>query len=159
MLTKGVMRMMETEIGKVLYVQDGRARVEVSPAGHCAQCEMANSCIPGAQGTRVIEVADPVGVSVGQEVHIELSGDKLVLASFLAYIIPLLGLCVGVFIGFAAAGDSQAEFWSGVGGCIGLIVGLLISRMAGQSLKSRGQLTPTIAGIATTNTKQGGNIK
>lgn len=144
---------MEIEIGKVLEVREGRARVEISPGGYCAHCEMASSCMPGTQGTRVIEVADPVGVSVGQEVRIELGGDKLVLASFLAYIIPLLGLCAGAFIGFYGVGDPSTEFWSGIGGFIGLVVGLLFSRIVGQNLKNRGHLTPIIAAIVINDKK------
>jgi len=143
----------ETEIGKVVEAQMGRARVEVSPSSLCAGCEMAAGCIPAAEGKRMIEVADPVGVSVGQDVQIELGSGSLVLASFLAYIIPILCLIAGVFIGMYGGGNTLSEMWLGIGALVGFVAGLLISRIITQYLRDRGKLTPIITAIIAHNSK------
>ena len=148
-----MMGRVETEIGIVVETQTGRARVEVSASGLCAHCEMAGTCIPAAEGKRVIEVADPVGVSIGQEVRIEMGSGSLVLASFLAYIIPILCLIAGLLIGVSAGGNSVSEIWLGIGAFVGLVVGLFLSRIIARSLRDRGKLTPVITTIITHNDK------
>jgi sigma-E factor negative regulatory protein RseC len=141
----------ETEIGKVIDTEAGRARVEVSPSSLCADCEMAAGCIPASGGKRVIEVADPIGVSVGQNVQVELGSASLVLASFLAYIIPILCLLTGVLIGVYAGGSAISEMWLGIGALVGLLGGLLVSRVISQRLRAHGKLTPIITTIIATN--------
>jgi len=141
------MRQVETEIGKVLETGAGRARVEVSPSGLCSHCEMASSCMPASSGNRIIEVSDPIGVSPGLRVRIELAGSKIVLASALAYLVPLAGLFAGALIGFYSATRGSEETWSTIGAAAGLALGFLLSRMAGQRLASRGRITPVITGI------------
>ncbi len=138
---------MVTEIGKVIEVGAGRARVEVSQSGICAHCELAGSCVPTSGGTRIIDVADPLGVSVNQRVRIELSEGELLGASFLAYAPPLAGLFAGAIIGFMAATADSKELWGGLGAAAGLAVGLYLSRLTANSFSRKGKLTPTIAGI------------
>lgn len=137
----------QTETGKVIEVHAGRARVEVSQSGMCSHCEMASSCIPGAGGSRIIEVADPIGVSTDQQVRIELSGRELIGASFLAYLLPLFGLFAGAIIGFYSVGSSRADLWGTIGAVVGLTAGLLISRLLGQYFGRSGKLTPTITSV------------
>ena len=137
----------QTETGKVIEVHAGRARVEVSQSGMCSHCEMASSCIPGGGGSRIIEVADPIGVSTDQRVRIELSGGKLIGASFLAYLLPLFGLFAGAIVGFYSAGSARADLWGTIGAIAGLTAGLLISRLLGQYFGRSGKLTPTITAV------------
>ncbi|UCD58076.1 MAG: SoxR reducing system RseC family protein [Candidatus Hydrogenedentota bacterium] len=138
---------MEGEIGKVIEAGAGSARVEVSQSGICARCEIASSCVPGSGGSRIIEVADPLGVSVNQRVRVELSAGKLIGASFVAYILPLLGLFAGAVLGFYGSRSDSKELWGGVGVAAGLAAGLLGSRLLGQYFGRRGRLTPTITAI------------
>lgn len=145
------MTRMETEIGKVIAAGAGRARVEVSPSGMCGKCEMASTCIPAASGERIIEVADPIGVQVDQKVKIELASGKVVLASFLAYIPPIIGMFAGAFIGFYAARSGSTELWGGIGAIIGLAIGLFVSRQIGQASPTQRKLTPVITGVVSEN--------
>lgn len=144
----------ETEIGKVLEAGAGCAKVEVSPSGLCSHCELASTCIPASSGNRIIEVADPVGVSPGQRVRIELGSGKFLLASFLAYIFPLLFLFAGTIIGFYSAPKGSSELWGAVGALIGLAAGLLLSRVSAKRLADRGKLTPVITGVADEDDKE-----
>ena len=139
----------ETEIGKVLQAGEGRARVEVSPSAMCAHCDMTSTCVPASSGNRIIEVDDPLGVSAGQRVHIELGSGSMVLASFLAYIVPLLGLFAGAVIGFYLFHSTSEELGGVLGAAAGLAAGLLLSRALGNRFAGRGTLTPTITAVAT----------
>jgi sigma-E factor negative regulatory protein RseC len=141
------MQRTETEIGTVLRAGKGSARVEVSPTGMCSHCELESTCLPASGGTRIIEVADPIGVSSGQKVRIELSSGSYLLASFLAYILPLFGLLAAALVGFYAAPEDVSELYGSAGAIVGLAAGLLISRMLSQRLSDRGGLTPMITEI------------
>jgi positive regulator of sigma E activity len=141
------MKRTESETGKVLEVSGGRARVEVSPGGMCSHCEMASACMPAAGETRTIEVVDPLGVSPGQSVRVELGGGQVVLAALVAYAIPAVALFAGALIGFGVAPASSAELWSAVGAIACLVVGVLISRALGQRLGGRGKLIPVITAV------------
>jgi sigma-E factor negative regulatory protein RseC len=143
------MSRMESEIGTVVETGVGRARVEVSQSGICAHCEMASSCVPTSGGKRTIEVLDPVGVSANQRVRIELGSGSLIGASFIGYILPLLGLFAGAAIGFYSALPALKERWGGLGAVAGLAAGLLASRLTGQYFGRRGKLTPTITAVLT----------
>ncbi len=143
------MSRMESEVGTVIEAGAGRARVEVSQSGICEHCDMASSCVPTSGGNRKIEVLDPLGVSVNQRVRVELGSGSLIGASFLGYILPLLGLFAGVVVGFYSAGPGLRELWGGLGAVAGLAVGLLVSRLTGQYFGRRGKLTPTITAVVT----------
>jgi len=148
------MERIETEIGKVLEAGMGRAKVEVSPSGLCSGCELASSCIPAASGNRIIEVDDPVGVKSGQRVRIELGSGKFLMASFLAYIVPLAVLFAGAIVGFYSAPEGSHELRGTIGAVMGLAAGLLLSRSLGRRLADRGQLTPVIVGVVSEDEKE-----
>jgi len=141
------MQRTETEIGKVLEAGNGRARVEVSPTGMCSHCELESTCLPASSGNRIIEVADPLGVSPGRKVRIELSSGSFLLASFLAYILPLFGLLAAAITGYYSSPEESSELYASVGAIIGLVGGLLLSRMLAGRLADSGKITPTITGV------------
>ena len=145
---------MEAEIGRVVEVCAGSARVEVSQSSFCAHCEAASSCVPGSGGKRIIEVLDPLGVTVDQRVRIELSSGKLLWASFLAYLVPLLFLFAGAVLGFYSARSTMRELWGGLGAIAGLAAGLLVSRLLGQYLGRRGKLAPIITAVVAGETRE-----
>ena len=141
------MQRTEIETGKVLEVGRGQAKVEVSPSGMCSHCELASTCVPASGGTRIIEVADPLGVSVGQRVRIELGSGKFLLASFTAYILPLLVLFSVAAVGFYSAPEGSAETRGAIGALVGLAAGLQLSRVLARRLSGGGKLTPEITGV------------
>ncbi len=136
----------ESEIGTVVEARAGSAHVRISQSSICAHCDIASSCVPTSGGTRIIEVADPLGVSVAQRVRIELSSGKLIGASLLAYMLPVAGLFCGALTGFYSPSASH-EMWGGIGALAGLVIGLVVSRAAGQYFGRRGTLTPRITAV------------
>ncbi len=142
---------MESEIGKVVDAGAGHARVEVTRSSMCAHCGAATSCIPTFRGNRIIEVADPLGVSANQRVRIELSGGGLVGASFLAYIVPLVTFFAGTVAGFYLLGETSGEAGGAIGAILGLAAGLVFSRWLARYFGNRGKLTPIITAIVPTD--------
>ncbi|MBI5114974.1 SoxR reducing system RseC family protein [Candidatus Poribacteria bacterium] len=143
---------METEIGRVVEARDGRARIEVSRSSMCAHCSATKngasaSCVPAFGARRIIEVADPLGVSVNQCVRIELSGGELVWASLLAYIVPLTTFFAGAIVGLYGSESFRGDLWGGIGAVAGLAVGFTVSRWLGRFFGKQGKLTPTITAI------------
>jgi positive regulator of sigma E activity len=113
----------------------------------CTHCGVEKNCVPAFGAKRIIEVADPLGVSMNQCVRIELSGGELVWASLLAYIVPLTTFFAGAIAGFYGSGSSTGDLRGGIGAVAGLAVGLVVSRWLGQFFGKRGKLTPTITAI------------
>jgi len=116
---------------------------------------MASSCIPASSGNRIIEVADPIGVAPGLRVRIELASGKLLLASFLAYVFPLIFLFAGALIGFSTMRESSGELGGGVGALIGLAAGLVLARIYARRLAARGKINPVVTGIVPDGDREG----
>ena len=97
--------------GTVVRDTDGALKLRVVRPAECEHCGMC----PGRELLLDLPAGD---WHVGDEVAIELPGDRLLRASALAYITPLAGLIVGLLLG-SAAGDAlgmSAEAASAVGG-------------------------------------------
>jgi len=103
--------------------------------------------VHGTGGARIIEARDPLGVSVDQRVRIELSSGGLIGASFLAYIVPIIAMFIGVVLGYYLPGEERSDTWAGLGAVAGLGVGVLVSRVSADWLARRGKITPTITAI------------
>jgi sigma-E factor negative regulatory protein RseC len=145
---------METEIGKVIGTRPGYARIEVMQSCVCSQCKVAASCVHDTGGTRIIEVRDPLGVSLNQRVRVELASASLIGASFLAYILPLITLFAGALLGFFLPAGAGNETWAGIGALCGLGIGVIVSRLTGQWLGKRGKITPTITAVVADDGKE-----
>jgi sigma-E factor negative regulatory protein RseC len=104
-------RIMTIEVGTVLQVRPGRAKLQLERTTACASCK---SCLIG-KGARymVSEAGDPVGVAVGDLVRVEVpearGSTSPVTAGFLLFILPLLLFAAGYFTGSALAGALRLE--------------------------------------------------
>jgi len=92
-----------------------RVRVQLAAGDHCEACPSRGLCRPERDPeARVLEVADPVGVAVGDRVRVAVPGGAVLRASFLVYGLPLLLLLLGVAVGFRIwpADDAMRDLWS-----------------------------------------------
>lgn len=138
-------------VGTVIRVMGGEAVVELRPSGACGSCGAIHACFLGADVARRATVRDPIGVRVGDIVEITLQADALVKASFIVYIVPLIALFLGVFLGQhlrGALGWSLSEDVAGiVFGFAFLVVALLCIKGLNPRLERSGDYTPTITRI------------
>lgn len=92
-----------------------RVRVQLAAGDHCEACPSRGLCRPERDPeARVLEVADPVGVALGDRVRVAVPGGAVLRASFLVYGLPLLLLLLGVAAGFRIwpADAAMRDLWS-----------------------------------------------
>jgi len=108
------------EVGTVAKVMDGELVVEFRPSACCAGCEAIHACFLGDDKIRRARVRDHLGARVGDSVEVALKPNALIKASLLIYIVPLIGLFVGLLLGqrFSAALE-----WSLPADAAGIIFG------------------------------------
>ncbi len=127
--------------GIVREVDEGRALVEVQRQTACGGCESKGSC-----GTSVIAawfarrssrlwVRAMTPARVGEAVVIGLPEAALLRASLLMYLLPILALVGGAALGSLLAGAEAGSDLPGiVGGALGLLGGLTVSRAGAATL-------------------------
>lgn len=70
--------------------------------------------------SRRIEVLDPLGASVGDEVEIGLPAARVVWASAIAYLMPVVAMFVGAVVGLRVGGESHRDVAAAAGAFTGL---------------------------------------
>lgn len=88
------------ETGVVVKVESGQMTVRFSRTEACKKC---GGCSQGEDGSMITVVRNEIGAKVGDWVALELAEGSLLLASLLAYGLPLVGLVGGLLLGTALA--------------------------------------------------------
>lgn len=86
------------ELGRVVAVRGGLARVAITPKGGCDHCGLKGICQPG-RGDRELEVLNPLQAEPGDLVQIEVAARSAVGATLLVYILPLTTFLIGTWLG------------------------------------------------------------
>ena len=144
---------MATEEGVVTQVgSDGTAQVKTVRSGACKSCSARHSCKPGEAKEMEVAVLNPLGAKPGDRVILTFDTGNLLKATFLLYILPIIGLLVGAIIGnhlalqWQWASGSRSGF-SALVGFAGLFTALLFVRKKGNQLGRRTQYRPRITRI------------
>lgn len=89
------------EVGTVVELKGKLVAVVMcKKSSLCEHCATNGSCALGDDGsTRLIEVQNPLGASVGEQVRIATSTKSFLQSSFLLYIVPLIALVIGAVAG------------------------------------------------------------
>lgn len=134
------------ETGLVVDVSHHRAKVQVQRSTLCDKCASTSLCRLESDTTSVVEVADPIGVQVDQEVRVGIQPKTLLMASFIAYMVPLLALIAGAAVGVYAATRAPGNhpWWPVFGAAVGLVFSLLLVRAVSKRSERRGQYLPTV---------------
>lgn len=92
------------ELGRVIEKKNNSALIRISRKSSCSKCRQ--NCFLAGDSHEIqdmeVEVTDTLGVSKGQLVRLEMDKKPLLLASLIMYLVPLLGLIGGYFIGIRA---------------------------------------------------------
>lgn len=88
------------ERGRVIEVHGGLARVEVTRHEACRHCK---ACDFGRTDRVVVEATNRVGARPGDEVALELESSRVLGAAFIAYMVPLLFMVTGIYLGTVLA--------------------------------------------------------
>ncbi len=135
------------ESGRVVAVRPGLAWVEITRRSACGTCDASSGC-----GTAVVaklfsdkvnrlQVADTLGVQVGDRVVIGIADGTLTRASLAAYMLPLLALMI---VAFLAQSAGASEEGSALLGIAGLGVGLWVTGRLTGGAAGRERYRPTL---------------
>ena len=89
------------QLAKVLHNNGDKALVKIERQSACQECH--RECLLAVNEHEVkdmeVEVDNPVGAKKGQIVKLEMGEAHLVMASLIVYILPILGMITGYFLG------------------------------------------------------------
>ncbi|HHY47945.1 MAG TPA: SoxR reducing system RseC family protein [Firmicutes bacterium] len=88
------------ELGRIVKTEGNLAYVEVERRTACGRCQL---CEIGRHGAAVIAAENPIGAAPGSRVMVEMETRNVLLAAFVAYMIPLFFMFAGFFVGSGLA--------------------------------------------------------
>ncbi|MGI6659922.1 MAG: SoxR reducing system RseC family protein [Dethiobacteraceae bacterium] len=93
------------QVGLVVEVKEDKAVVAVKRHDVCSKCGGCGVAASG-RGETQLEALNKVNATVGQTVKIYSDTSHILKASFMVYIVPLLALLAGLFIGQQLEGSA-----------------------------------------------------
>ncbi|MBP2033716.1 sigma-E factor negative regulatory protein RseC [Clostridium algifaecis] len=130
--------------GIVIEVDNDIAKVRTSKHGDCENC---GAC-PGAAAS-VVNAKNPIGAKPGQHVMFEIEQTNMLKAAFVVYILPIIAILLGVFIGTVLAdkiGGNEKTFQI-VGGIVLFVLSLLYVKIFDKSTGKKQSMKPVIKRI------------
>jgi len=122
-------------VGVVSVVEAGVVTVVTQRTAACGKCK---ACMMGRDGTQSLRARNVCGAQVGDKVAIELAAGRFLLATTLAYLLPLFGLIDGAAAGYAmAASDGATALGAMAGLGLGVLCGVLVARRRAEKLLPR----------------------
>jgi sigma-E factor negative regulatory protein RseC len=139
-----------TEQGLVIRVDSTGTWVETGKSEACESCSSHGACHTLGGGKAVeVPVLNPIGAGIGDRIVLRMDTSRLLKATFLVYMFPvlmlILGAGVGEWIARSAGLDSPAS--PALLGFGGLAVGLLIMRVLANRLARKDEYRPRIVKI------------
>lgn len=126
-------------IGLVVALDGNQARIRFLRGSACAHC---GACLTAGENEMEVLLVNTLGAKVGDRVAVDLSPNRVVQASLLAYAIPLVLLIAGVFIG------SRFSDWLGlVLGVLACGIAYLILRLVERRTKKKSSFQPQMERI------------
>lgn len=145
---------MAEHIGIVIKTESSNfAQVITDRKGACGGCQSTphgcHSCL--ASSKMVSRVANPVGAEPGDLVKVHLSSANLFAGAAILYLLPILGLLLGAFMGaWASTAYGLTELFGSIGGAAaGLCLGYVSVIGLDRSPRIRRRIMPTITAILT----------
>ena len=137
----------------VIALEEDCAWVETRRQGSCQACSASKGCgqglmsrlLPGREHyIRVlVDGADRDKLVIGESVEIDVPDQVILEASAVVYLVPLLMLIVGMFLGaWAVPGDPGAI----AGGLLGLLSGAMLVRLHASRVRNDKRVQPRIVG-------------
>ncbi|NLI60532.1 MAG: SoxR reducing system RseC family protein [Clostridiales bacterium] len=135
------------EFGEITGIKDRIATVKIrrkSSCGSCTACGMKEN-----QNEVMLEVSNDLDANLGDWVELELKSMSVLKASAIVYLIPLIGLILGVAGGYAIANQLSldAELCGAVGGILVTVLSFIGIRAMDPILNKKGNYSPKMVTI------------
>ena len=138
----------------VRLVAGERALVDVHRAASCEQCAARGVCLTLGGGAKKISIVvkNPVHAQAGDTVRLSMPELSVAKASIVAYLIPTLGLVMGIFAGRFASGLFGISIGAGalVGGLAGIAAAFLVVHRMGSLMGINEKYVPAITQLLNT---------
>ncbi|MFW5982077.1 MAG: SoxR reducing system RseC family protein [Halanaerobiaceae bacterium] len=141
------------EIGEIIKTSGKHALVKIERHSLCSKC--TNKCqLAQPESHEVdeieVEVDNPIGARSGQKVKIEMKEQPVVIASLIIYVIPLIFMIIGYFLGISlleAFGYQGTEITGIISSLIFLALSFVFIRILDNLLSKRKDYHPKIKEI------------
>lgn len=107
-------------------------KVNEKPGG-CGRCHESGGCSSGAltqifrrHGCREFRLRNDIGARVGDKVKVSLADGVTLQASLVVYLLPVLCILVGAWIGTWLAGESGSDALATTGAIAGFLLSLVL---------------------------------
>ena len=135
---------MKTAEGFVIEVTGATAKIKVGRHNECSNC---GAC-PG-DTSAIVSVKNDIGAVVGQHVLYEVKETNTLLAAFIVFIFPLLGLLIGAGCGrlisnYAGGYQTVLEI---VGALVVFLITIICIKLFDRSLNKNEKSRPSIVKI------------
>lgn len=124
------------QVGLVVEVKDDKAIVAVQRHDVCTKCGGCGVAVSG-RGETHLEALNKVNANLGQTVKIYSDTSHILTASFMVYIVPLLALLLGLFIGQQLDGTAGGFRFDILLGAAFLLLSYLLVRGYDRKVASR----------------------
>ena len=141
---------MPTEKGVVIKVDATTAWVTTTKTSACEGCAAKSSCTTLGGGKEMeVEAINDIGARIGQKVVLQFHTSPLLKATFLLYVVPILFLILGAFIGDQAAPrfDMDPSTCSVIVGLVFLGISIKFVKSKGNKLAKKDAYRPKIVRI------------
>lgn len=141
------------ENARVIAIENDMAMIEVQRKAVCDTCSVNKGCGTGILAKAMsnkrfqMRVRNTVDARVGDDVIVGIEDDMLVKSSFAVYIIPLLLLFIGAWIGentAAAFASTSSEGLSILFGLAGMAVGFVWVRYFSRRISNDNRYQPLL---------------
>lgn len=135
---------MKTEQGLVIEVNDNVAKIK---AGRHSDCKNCGAC-PGDNNI-IITATNNIGAKPGQRVLFEIKEDKVLKATFIVFILPLVFAFIGVLIGGGVGQhfNSDSYIFEIAGGVITFLLSLAFVKFYDKAVNANNKSQPSIISI------------
>ena len=136
--------MKDDEIGVVIELNGKTAKVRASRHSDCKNC---GAC-PGDNAI-VLDTQNPLSAKVGQLVTFEIQETNMLQGAFIVYIMPLIAIAVGAFLGGIVANKigQTVGLFRIVGGIIAFILSVVFIKLYDSSARKNEKMQPVITKI------------
>lgn len=140
------------QIGQIVkIVNSDTAVLKMKRMSACAKCGKCKSIGDSESQEILVEVNNTIGARVGDTVEVTMDNIDILKATALVYIVPLIGLMLGVFVTYFiltyAKITPHIEAISGVMGIIVMLLSYLILKANDRKFKESKKFLPRVEKI------------
>ncbi len=152
---------MEREKGIVQQAGNLTATIRIQQSSHCATCASRDNCQTLSDKDMLIEVPNDLNAGEGDQVEIAVPTRSLLKLSLLVYLLPIILLIIGAYIGgeWAVASRRDPTLPSVIGGMGAMVLSFLVLKGFDRKLRGKREYSPRMLRILSSagSPRHGGN--